>query len=86
MLSSVFLSGVLGDFVDENTRLVEVKRLLPEVNGKFKIDSFPVRVGYLAQNTFKKAKLGQEVVIKARLEKESDIGIYLFCEIFETRY
>ena len=56
MLSSVFLSGVLGDFVDENTRLVEVKRLLPEVNGKFKVDSFPVRVGYLAQNTFKKSE------------------------------
>ena len=83
MLSSVFVSGRLGEAVGKDVRLVEVDRVLSGAGGKFKVDAFPVRCLLGKSTLFFKAKEGSLIVLKGRLERDQDLGIVIVDEIDE---
>lgn len=82
MLSSVFLSGRLGERIDEQTRLVEVDSLLP-TRGEFRVYNIPVRSSRSPLSSFFLAKKGSLIILKGRLEEEKPLGLYIALEIEE---
>jgi len=85
MLSSIFLSGVVGDF-DQNRddiRFVEIHRVVPcETGGTYDIDKFPVIIKYSGCPLIR-ARKGQMIVVKGRLEYEKDYGLVIVEELSE---
>ncbi len=83
MISSVFLTGHLGDKVDEKIRYVEVDRVIPGPTGKFLTDRFPCRGLYGPKGRFMSAPNGSLIVIKGRLEMDEKYGLIIVAELDE---
>ena len=83
MLSNVCLSGCLDAVVSEKHRLVKIERL-PIVQKEMMIDYVPVAFWNPNPNS-KLFKLpeGTLVMITGRLERDSEIGLYVMCERLE---
>ena len=84
MLSSVFVSGRLGPAPKEGERVrfVEVDRLVPEENSKFKVDRIPVKSqGRCGQ--FFSAKEGSFIIVKGRIEMDEKYGLVIVDELSE---
>ncbi|MBO4540685.1 MAG: hypothetical protein J5736_01750 [Bacilli bacterium] len=83
MLSSVFLSGRLGEVKDNRTRIVEVEHLIPGPMGRFAVSKLPVR-SPLPDTLLVKASAGALIVLKGRLEAdEKDGTLYIIDEVDE---
>ncbi len=83
MLSSVFLSGRLGEKKDAATRIVEVDHLIPGPGGRYLISSIPVR-SMVPESMLLKAKKGSLIILKGRLQSdERDGSLYIVDEIDE---
>ncbi len=85
MLSSVFLTGRLGDKVDEGVRFVEVDRVIPGPTGKFRTDRIPCRGLYGPRGRFMSAPKGSFIALKGRIEMDDRHGLIIVCEIDEMR-
>ncbi|MBQ2052770.1 MAG: hypothetical protein VZR76_04820 [Candidatus Enteromonas sp.] len=83
MLSSVFLSGRLGEKISPKTRYVEIDRVIPGPTGHFETDKFPVRSMLATEGPFMKAAVGTFVVLKGRLETDEDGKIVIVDELDE---
>ncbi|MBP5092281.1 MAG: hypothetical protein J6328_07010 [Bacilli bacterium] len=83
MLSSVFLSGRLGEIIGPKTRYVEIDRVIPGPGGRFETDKFPVRSMLAAEGPFMKANVGTFVVLKGRLEIDEQGKILIIDELDE---
>ena len=83
MLSSVFLSGRLGEIVGPKTRYVEIDRVIPGPSGRFETDKFPVRSMLATAGPFMKASVGTFIVLKGRLECDSDGKLIIVDELDE---
>ncbi len=83
MLTSVYVSGRLGDSVGKNVRFVEVESPLAGTSGKRRIDLIPVYNPLGKSACFFKAKKGAFVIVKGRLEKNDEFGLYVHSEIEE---
>ncbi len=83
MLSSLFLSGRLGEVKDEKTRIVEVEHVIPGPTGRFATSRIPVRA-LAPESLLVKAKAGSLIVLKGRIEADEKDGIlYVVDEIDE---
>ncbi len=82
MLSSVFASGRLGEFLDTRTRYLEIEKLVPGPSGRFNVDHVPFRVASGFERLLK-APRGTYVIFKARLAMAEDIGLHLVIEVEE---
>ncbi len=84
MLSSVFISGRLGEIKDNQTRIIEVDHVIPGESGHYAVTKIPVRAPY-QESLLMKAKPGCLAIIKGRLEavNEKDGIIYVVDEIDE---
>ena len=83
MISSVFLSGRLGDVFSEKLRYVEVDRVIPGPSGHYETDLFPVKTMLSKDGVFMKAKKGTYVTLKGRLEVDPKFGLIIVYEIDE---
>lgn len=83
MLTSVYVSGRLGDTVGKNIRYVEVDCPLVSAGGKRKTDLIPVLNPLGKSTCFFKAKKGAFVIVKGRLERHDDFGLCVHSEIEE---
>ncbi len=83
MLSSIFLTGRLGDALDERIRYVEVDRIIPGPTGIFATDRFPCRGLYGPNGRFMTAPKGSSIVIKGRLEMDEKYGLIIVAELDE---
>lgn len=83
MLSSIFLSGRLGEVKGDHIREVEVDRVVPGPSGRFETDSFLVRSQNGLGTEFFAAKKGSLIVLKGRLEVDPVHGVVIVSEIDE---
>ncbi len=83
MLTSVYISGRLGDSAGKNVRYVEVESPLVGTGGKRRIDLIPVYTPLGKSVFFFKAKKGAFIIVKGRLEKNDEFGLYVHSEIEE---
>lgn len=83
MLTSVYISGRLGDSAGKNVRYVEVESPLVGTGGKRRIDLIPVYTPLGKSAFFFKAKKGAFIIVKGRLEKNDEFGLYVHSEIEE---
>lgn len=82
MLSSVYISGRLGDRIDEKFRYVEIDRLLQtDGHGNYIVDKIPVRS--MVNGKFYTAKNGTLIILKGRLEMNEKHGLIIVDEIDE---
>lgn len=82
MISSVFLSGRLGDVINDKMRYVEVDRPVPE-SGKFITDSYIIKSQTFESGPFMKEPKGSYICLKGRLEKDPSLGLIIVVEIDE---
>ena len=82
MISSVFVSGRLGEKLSHNLRYVEVDRPVPE-KGKFVTDSFLVKSQSYESSPFLKEPTGSYICFKGRIEKDVEHGFIIVIEIDE---
>ena len=82
MISSIFLSGRLGELISPTCRYVEVDRPIPE-NGRFITDKFVVKSQCTQINPFMKEPVGSYICLKGRLEVDDKLGIIIIIEIDE---
>ncbi len=82
MISSVFVSGRLGEKISDNLRYVEVDRPIPE-KGKFVTDSFLVKSQSYESSPFIKEPKGAYICFKGRIENDLDHGLIIVMEIDE---
>ncbi len=82
MISSVFVSGRLGEKLSSNLRYVEVDRPIPE-NGKFVTDSFLVKSQSYESSPFLREPNGSYICFKGRIEKDKTHGFLIVIEIDE---
>lgn len=83
MLSSVFISGRLGDPISKDMRYVEVDRIVPGPTGKYAVDLIPVKSELAPSSLFHTAPKGSTIVIKGRLEADPIKGLIIVDEIDE---
>lgn len=83
MISSVFVSGRLGDALGEKTRYVEVDRVVPGPSGLYETDKFPVRTMLCKDGLFMTAKKGAYITLKGRIENDPELGLVIVDEIDE---
>lgn len=83
MLTSVYISGRLGDSAGKNVRYVEVESPLVGTGGKRRIELIPVYTPLGKSAFFFKAKKGAFIIVKGRLEKNDEFGLYVHSEIEE---
>jgi hypothetical protein len=83
MLSSVFVSGRLGDIIDGKTRYVEIDRVVPGASGHFETDLIPVRSMLTIEGSFIKGAKGSFIVFKGRIERDPKLGLILIDELDE---
>ncbi len=80
MISSVFVTGRVGQSIDSNYRYVEVERPLVDQNGAFVIDRIPTRMPYFASSSWSKEKEGSYIAFKGRIEMDERLGLVLVIE------
>ncbi len=83
MLSSVFLTGRLGEKLDDKVRYVEVDRVIPGPTGKFLTDKIPCRGLYGPRGRFMSAPAGSFIALKGRIEMDERHGLIIVAEIDE---
>lgn len=83
MISSIFVTGRIGEAIDSNFRYVEVERPLSGTDGKYVIDKIPVRMQYFASSSWMKEKEGSFIALKGRIEKDDKIGLGIVIEHYE---
>jgi hypothetical protein len=83
MISSLFLSGRLGEAVGEDMRYVEIERVLAGSSGSYRVDKIPVRCLLGKSTLFFKAKSGSLIILKGRVENDEKIGLHVVDEIDE---
>ena len=83
MLSSVFVSGRLGEIIEEKTRYVEVDRVIPGPTGHYEVDRFPVRSMLAIHGPFMTQPVGTYICFKGRLEVDPRLGLIIVDEIDE---
>lgn len=84
MLSSVSLSGRLGEALADNVRYVELDRVLStSEGGSYKIDKIPVRSYGGRLSRFMSAKKGTLILLKGRLETNEKLGVIVIAEFHE---
>lgn len=85
MLSSVFLSGRLGDVFAPKMRYVEIERVVtsPAGTGTYAISKVPVRAQCLETNRFLKEPNGTYICLKGRLEADEEYGLIIVSELDE---
>ena len=84
MLSTVILSGSLGDRLCEDIRYVETEDLQPGPSGVFVTQKIPVRVLRALSATFLTAKSGAFCMVKGRLEVDPQYGVLVRAEYEEV--
>lgn len=84
MLSTVILSGSLGERVSDDIRLVEIEDLQPGPSGVFITQEVPVRVLRALSATFLTAKKGAFCMVKGRLEVDPQRGLLVRAEYEEV--
>ncbi len=80
MISSVFVTGRVGQIIDANYRYVEVERPIVNQNGIYTIDKIPVRMPYFASSSWSKEKEGSYIAFKGRIEMDERWGLVLVIE------
>ncbi len=83
MLSSIFMSGRLGEVIGEKMRIVEVDRVIPGPSGYYETDRFPVRTMSGSKSIFMRAKVGSYVTLKGRIEGDEKYGVIIIAELDE---
>lgn len=83
MLSSVFVSGRLGEVIEPKTRFVEVDRMVPGASGRYEVDKFIVRSMLCSDGPFMKLPVGTFIVIRGRLEQDPKLGLIIVDEVDE---
>ncbi len=83
MLTSVCVTGRLGDLVEPNIRYVEVENPFGTYDGKNKVVMVPVHSSLGKSTTFFKAANGASVIVKGRLERYGSVGLCVHSEIEE---
>ena len=83
MLTSAYVSGRLGDEFGNNFRYVEVESPLIGTGGGRRTDLIPVYNPLGKSATFFRAKKGSFVIVKGRIERDLEHGLYIHCEIEE---
>lgn len=83
MLSSVYLSGRLGEIIAPKTRHVEVDRVVPGPTGHYETDKFIVRSMLAVDGPFMKLPAGTLIILKGRLETDPKLGLIIVDEIDE---
>ena len=83
MISSIFLSGRLGESIGEDGRYVEVDRVIPGPGGSYVTDAFPVFTP-LRNGPLLKAAKGSLVILKGRVEIDKEKGFVIIDEIDEV--
>lgn len=83
MLSSVFISGRLGELINENYRYVEIDRVAYDNfgGGKYEVDKIPVRS--MEKGRFYSYKTGSLIILKGRIEMDPELGLVVVDEIHE---
>ena len=80
MISDVFLTGRLGEAINNTVRIVEIDRMVPE-HGKFIIDKIPVsNWSKEPRSRFMKISGGTLVVIRGRIQIDEQIGLIIVAE------
>lgn len=85
MLSSVFLSGRLGEVKDDRTRIVELDHVIPGPSGRFGVTKVPVR-SMMSDSLLVKAKAGALIILKGRLEANEKDGILTVIDEMDEIY
>jgi hypothetical protein len=83
MLSSVFVSGRLGEIIGPKTRFVEVDRTIPGSSGRYEVDKFIVRSMLCVDGPFMKLPCGTFIVLRGRLEQDPKHGLIIVDEVDE---
>lgn len=85
MLSSVFLSGRLGDVFGPRMRYVEIERVITGADGTghFGVSKIPVRAQCLETNRFLKEPDGAYICLKGRIESDPEYGLIIVSELDE---
>lgn len=83
MLSSVYLSGRLGQVVEPRIRYVELDRVVPGPSGRYSVDQVLVRTDLSPEGAFMKSPAGSLIVLKGRLEVDPKHGLLIVNEIDE---
>ena len=83
MLTSVYLSGLLDEVKGKNVRLVAVQSPLARPGSKPRIDLIPVYCPLGPSTLFFRATKGTFVIVKGRLERNEELGLYVYSEIEE---
>lgn len=84
MISDVFLTGRMGDKIDDDLRYIELDRPVP-VSRKFVCDKIPVSYWtHQALSSFMKLSVGALITLRGRLEINEKLGIIIVAEQFET--
>ena len=84
MISSVTLSGRLGQKLSDSIRFVEVDSLTPGPTGVFSTIQIPVAVHRCLSASFLTAKEGSLVIVKGRLDVEEEVGLLVKAEYEEV--
>jgi hypothetical protein len=82
MISSVFVSGRLGEVIDKHCRYVEVDRVVPGETGHYATDRFVVK-SPMSSGSFIKAADGSYICFKGRLEMDAKLGLVIVNEMDE---
>ena len=82
MISSIFMSGRLGNKLDDRTRYVEVDRPIPSDRG-FVTDRFIVRSHALSRTAFITQPNGAYICFKGRVEQDETLGVIFVLEMEE---
>ena len=84
MLSSVYLTGRLGEVLADDLRYVELDDLVPGPDSRFDVHRIPVRNPRGVNSEFMRAKAGLYVVVKGRLSTDERIGLLVVSELEEV--
>jgi hypothetical protein len=84
MISDVFLTGRVGQKIDDDLRYVELDRPVP-YNRQFVCDHIPVSYwSHQPNSIFMKLVDGALITLRGRLEINEKVGIIIVAEQFET--
>ena len=83
MINSVFLTGRLGDLLDDKTRYVEVDSVIPGAGGEFKTHRIPIRSTRGSGTRFFRAKTGALISLEGRIETDETYGLIVVLELDE---
>lgn len=82
MISSVYMSGRLGDKINDEFRYIEVDRMFDDRGDrKLVTDKFPVRS--MVKGRFYDYPNGAMIILKGRIEMDEKLGLVIVDELDE---